>query len=200
MKVCYKIINGSIRGVEQLVNERINLFSSACREERHENSNKPYREKSNNKIILYTTSLGYIRKTKSECLQAKKIFRCLMLKTEERDIFDPQHRQEFVKLFKGLSPPQVVIQNKHIGGMRELERIVETGEIIPLTQGIEKVVNFMYPCKNCAGHGYINCRVCIGSCRSKTIRIGPSRELSNLKCTYCNDGLVRCELCVDIVH
>ena len=71
----------------------------------------PWRDK----IVVYTTTLGFVRKTKADCVLVKKILRCLMLKSEERDLLDRQFRHEFVNLFPGRAPPQVVICNQHIG-------------------------------------------------------------------------------------
>ena len=201
-----KIHDGSIRGVNTLVKDRINLFSSdvLCGESyQRQNANDDETKSTSsgcNKIVVYTTSLGFVRKTKSDCLQVKKILRCLMLRAEERDIFDQQYRKEYDTRFKGLTPPQVIICNKHIGGAPELEQMVETGQIFELTKGIEKVSYFKYPCRNCAGHGYTNCSICLGSCRSKTFRIGSTRELNYLKCTVCKEGLIRCIDCLDVIY
>ena len=151
-----------------------------------------------NKIVVYTTSLGFIRKTKADCVLVKKILRCLMLKSEERDLLDRQFRHEFINLFPGRSPPQVVICNQHIGGAKELQTLVETGRIQELTKTIEKVSFYADSCVNCAGYGYTNCYMCAGSCRSKIFRVG--RQLNFLKCTVCRDGLIRCIECINTIH
>ena len=201
--MCFKTGSVSVRrSMKEVVKKRINLFSpdAICGKKETGKNNKD-NNNNKNKIIIYTTSLGFVRKTRSDCLLVKRILRCLMLKTEERDLLDQQFRKEYDELFKGLTPPQVMICNKHIGGARELEDMVESGEIFKMARSIEKVSYFEDPCSNCAGYGYTNCSKCRGSCRSKiTIPIGPTRELSYLKCTFCDEGLIKCANCLDIIN
>lgn len=154
---------------------------------------------SNKKIIIYTTSLGIIRKTKADCLYLTTVFRSMMLKTEERDIVSQYYNDEFKRLFPGASLPQVVINSFPVGGRKEIENLIETGEIKLLTKGFEKVLYSSAKCQSCNGYGYMPCPVCLGSCKSRTVRIGKSRHVNNLKCTKCKEGMIRCERCINLI-
>ncbi|XP_065644702.1 glutaredoxin domain-containing cysteine-rich protein CG31559 [Hydra vulgaris] len=149
------------------------------------------------KVIIYTTSLGVIRKTKSECLYVRQVFRILMVKTEERDICCQENRKIFEKQFKGLTPPQVVIKGEYVGGRDRIEALLETGQIYNLIRYIDKVEYNRQSCKNCAGLYYINCPHCLGSRCSKYLRF--TRKLFRLNCTFCTDGLIRCLECLDML-
>lgn len=209
---------GSVRGIKNRVKERLLQFLSKKDEQekpgkklQNGSPNKP-RESScktetpskslfpSDKVIIYYTSLGLIRKTKSDCLYVKNTFRNLLLKTEERDIVDARYRQEYRMFFSGLMPPQVIIGGKHIGGRREIEKLVETGKIRNITKCISNVTYTEEKCRVCGGHGYINCSRCNGSGRAKTLRYGASRRLNYLKCTYCKDGLLRCTHCIGLIN
>ena len=127
------------------------------------------------------------------------VFRSMMLKTEERDIVSKYYHDEFKNLFPNSSPPQVVINSFPVGGRKEIENLIETGEINLLTKDIEKVQYSSIKCLKCNGYGYIPCPICLGSCRSRIIRIGKSREVNNLKCTQCKEGMVRCMDCINMI-
>lgn len=196
----------SVRKINPVVQDRIRLFSKIIRKQTitetpdNKSAAGHHLNVTHSRIVIYTTSLHSVRKTKSDCLMVKRVLRCLMFKTEERDIIDQRYRKEFFELFKGLTPPQIIIRNKCIGGARELEELVETGKIFEVAKGIEKMSPIQYPCSYCAGYGWTNCGTCLGSCRSRTFRLGSSREVNYLKCTMCTDGLVRCLECLDIIH
>ena len=209
---------GSVRGIKNRVKERLLQFLSKKDEQekpgkklQNGSPSKP-RESScktetpskslfpDDKVIIYYTSLGLIRKTKSDCLYVKNTFRNLLLKTEERDIVDARYRQEYRMFFSGLMPPQVIIGGKHVGGRREVEKLVETGKIRNITKWISNVTYTEEKCRVCGGHGYINCSRCNGSGRAKTLRYGASRRLNYLKCTYCKDGLLRCTHCIGLIN
>ena len=206
---------GSVRGIKNRVKERLLQFLS--KKDEQEKPDKKLQNRSPNKaresrkspskslfpsdkVIIYYTSLGLIRKTKSDCLYVKNTFRNLLLKTEERDIVDTRYRQEYRMFFSGLMPPQVIIGGKHVGGRREIEKLVETGKIRNITKCISNVTYTEEKCRVCGGHGYINCFRCNGSGRAKTLRYGASRRLNYLKCTYCKDGLLRCTQCIGLIN
>lgn len=209
---------GSVRGIKNRVKERLLQFLSKkdeqekpCKKLQNGSPNKPRESRSktespskslfpSDKVIIYYTSLGLIRKTKSDCLYVKNTFRNLLLKTEERDIVDARYRQEYRMFFSGLMPPQVIIGGKHVGGRREIEKLVETGKIRNITKCISNVTYTEEKCRVCGGHGYINCSRCNGSGRAKTLRYGASRRLNYLKCTYCKDGLLRCTQCIGLIN
>lgn len=217
---------GSVRGIKNNVKDRIKRFLAAREEEnpREIKSKDAVSIRSNHiattgaiprsdellelnyaslgnkkKIMIYTTSLGIIRKTKADCLYLTSVFRSMMLKTEERDIVSQYYHEEFKRKFPGASLPQVIINSFPVGGRKEIENLIETGEIKLLTKDIEKVVYSAKKCEACNGYGYLTCPVCLGSCKSRTVRIGKSRHVNNLKCTQCKEGMVRCEMCIDLI-
>lgn len=204
---------GTVRGVRNRVKKRINLFLSGGFSNSDETTTKTNsdinldvpddfvpKESKTEKVIIYISSLGIIRKTKSDCLFVKKAFRNLMLKTEEKDIVVQQYKKEYNEKFKGLVPPQVVINGELIGGAAEIDKLIETGEIHKLTGNIEKISYNENPCANCAGHSYFNCPKCLGTGRSRVTRLGLSRELNYLSCTMCDQGLIRCMDCLDLIN
>lgn len=206
--VPFKTRMGSIRGVNQMVAKRIKTFSNEVKQ-RNRNQQQQQQQQNGtnnndviigNKIVIYTTSLNLLRKTKSQCSYAKTLLRCLMFKTEERDIVDQRFRKEYEYFFAGMPLPQIIIRHKHIGGVRELEDLVESGRIVELTGGIEKVAYFNETCGNCGGFSYVNCGKCGGSCRSRVTRFGRYGAITYLRCSYCEEGLVRCEYCADMIH
>ena len=212
---------GSVRGVKNKVKERIEQFlatkegNSPTKENRNDtlgrrNTNEPFSNdilslnyqslESIKKIIIYTTSLGIVRQTKADCLYLTTVFRSMMLKTEERDIVSQYYNEEFKRLFPGASLPQVVINSFPVGGRKEIENLIETGEIKLLTKDFEKVLYSAKKCEACNGYGYLPCPVCLGSCKSRTVRIGKSRLVNNLKCTQCKEGMIRCEKCINLIN
>jgi len=207
---------GTVRGIKNRVKARLlDYLSNIDKKEEEEekpktnyfnfdnekevNAESDYIFESSDKVTIYTTSLGLIRKTKSDCLYVRKAFRNLMYKTEERDITDQLYRREYIKYFSGLLPPQVVINGKHIGGRKEIERLIETSQIHDVCVDVAKIRYDKEPCKTCIGHGYVNCPRCLGSGRAKVLRYGGTRNLNYLKCTYCKNGLLRCLQCINSI-
>lgn len=200
---------GSVRGIKNRVRDRIQQFLSgeanvvAAKESENDiRKIEKLKEQKNdsNKIIIYTTSLGVVRQTRADCLYVIKAFRSLMLKTEERDIVTELYWYDYNEKFPDQQPPQVVINGFPVGGRKEVEDLIESGEIYLMTRNIDKVVYTAEKCSKCLGHCYLNCPNCLGSGRSKTLRIGNGRELSYLKCSYCKEGLIRCKECIDQIN
>ena len=189
---------GTVRGLQSRVANIIRQFNNKETDDNFLHTCHIGLKPEFRKVIIYTTSLGVIRKTRSECLYVRQVFRILMVKTEERDICCLENRKLFEKQFKGLVPPQVIINGEHVGGRDQIEALLETGQIYNLVRYIDKVAYSLQSCMNCAGLSYTNCPHCSGSRHSKSLRF--TRQLFRLNCTFCTDGLIRCMECLDTLN
>ena len=70
------------------------------------------------KVILYTTSLGLIRRTQGDCDYVRKIFHNLMVNVDERNVFmNPRLKKELEERLGGkvMTLPKVFINGELIG-------------------------------------------------------------------------------------
>lgn len=68
--------------------------------------------------MVYTTSMGVVRSTYTNCQTVKKILRTLMVKFEERDVFMSHvHQQEIRDRMQKdeIDVPQVFVDGQYIG-------------------------------------------------------------------------------------
>ena len=69
-------------------------------------------------MIIYTTSLGLVRKTQYECKYVKQIFHNLLVRFDEKDLFvHPNFKKELQRKLRTeiLTLPQVFINGQSIG-------------------------------------------------------------------------------------
>lgn len=84
---------------------------------------KNYKDKDGGKIVVYTTSMGVVRSTYTNCQTVKKILRTLMVKFEERDVFmSHAHQQEIRDRLQKeeIDVPQVFVDGQYIGVSKQL--------------------------------------------------------------------------------
>ncbi|KAG9443682.1 hypothetical protein H6P81_015022 [Aristolochia fimbriata] len=146
-----------------------------------------------NRIVLYFTSLRGIRRTYEDCCAVRTIFAGFRVPVDERDIsMDSTYRKELQSVLgqKTVSLPQVFIRGKHIGGAEEMKQLHETGELAKLLQGFP-VRRPGFACESCADVRFVPCPNCNGS---RKIFIEEEGQLR--RCPECNEnGLVRCPYC-----
>ncbi|KAF5737650.1 glutaredoxin family protein [Tripterygium wilfordii] len=146
-----------------------------------------------NKIVLYFTSLRGIRKTFEDCCAVRMIFRGLRVPVDERDIsMDSMYRKELQNALKGkvVSLPQVFVRGKYIGGVEEVRQLNEIGELTKLLEGFP-VRDPRLVCESCGDARFLPCPNCNGS-----RKVFEEEEGQLRRCLDCNEnGLIRCPGC-----
>lgn len=87
------------------------------------NTDHIYLKGTEDKVVVYFTSLRGIRKTYEDCCSVHMIFKGVRVCVDERDIsMDSSYRKELQDALQGktLSLPQVFIRRKYIGGLEEI--------------------------------------------------------------------------------
>ncbi|XP_020582098.1 uncharacterized protein At5g39865-like [Phalaenopsis equestris] len=114
-------------------------------------------------ILLYYTSLRVVRRTFEDCCTARRILRCFRVAIDERDLSsDSRFLSELkgilgVKRQQQIILPQLFIGSHHIGGVDEILRLHETGELKKLVAGLTPV------CRRCSSFRSVLCSCCNGS-------------------------------------
>jgi len=190
---------GTVRGVKNRVRDNIlHFFSNSQDGKKHNSKNNEVHWEKNpdrGKVILYTTSLGFVRATQYECKYVKKIFHNLMVRFDERDLFVHPHFKDELQKKLGrdiITLPQVFIDGKLIGGAKDVELMIENGTMKEALESVEKV-SHAQSCSTCGGYKFISCSKCSGSGKSRRTRF--SREINSLKCSACTKGIISCPEC-----
>ncbi|KAJ4820292.1 hypothetical protein LUZ62_032858 [Rhynchospora pubera] len=168
----------------------------------------------NNNVLIYFTSLRGVRKTFEDCCLVRLILKGYGVWLDERDL--SMHKAFLDELQKLLGDgtkfqlPRVFVKGKHIGGVEEVKRMHETGELASILEGCEKVSEERNrPCSQCGDVRFVVCETCCGSCKLCIEEIGEEvhgemedeeeerREF--MRCPNCNEnGIVRCNVCCQI--
>lgn len=148
---------------------------------------------SEDKIVVYYTSLRGIRKTYEDCCAVRAIIKGFRVCVDERDIsMDRSYRIELQEKLKGeaLRLPQVFVRGRCIGGAEEVKQLNETGELAKLLDGFP-VVDLGSVCEVCGDAIFVPCPNCSGS--QKVYEAGEGKLT---RCPHCNEnGLIRCSGC-----
>ncbi|XP_009615837.1 uncharacterized protein At3g28850-like [Nicotiana tomentosiformis] len=152
-----------------------------------------YLKGTEDRIVLYYTSLRGIRKTHEDCCSMRMIFKEYRVCIDERDIsMDSSYRKELQDVLEGktMSLPRVFVRGKYIGGIEEIKQLHETGELAKLLEGFS-VRNDGFTCESCGEERFVPCPGCNGSRKLFEKEEGKSR-----RCPRCNEnGLIRCPGC-----
>ncbi|RID70064.1 hypothetical protein BRARA_C02116 [Brassica rapa] len=151
-------------------------------------------EKDENKIVLYFTSLRGIRKTYEDCCYVRTVLRGYQVAVEERDIsMDSKYRKELQIALGEEKPvclPQVFVRGVHIGGMEEIKKLNDGGELGEMLKGLP-VCESLGACECCGDARFVPCTSCGGS-----TKVFEEQEDAFKRCNGCNEnGLVRCKKC-----
>ncbi|XP_004493419.1 uncharacterized protein At5g39865 [Cicer arietinum] len=145
------------------------------------------------RIVVYCTSLRGIRKTYEDCCSVRMILRGFRVVVDERDIsMDSSYRKELQNALGGkvVTLPQVFIRGKHVGNAEEMKQLNESGELAKLLKGFPTQESW-FVCDKCGDARFVPCPNCNGS------RKVFEEEQGKLKrCLHCNEnGLIRCTSC-----
>ncbi|GAB4843919.1 hypothetical protein Ancab_013883 [Ancistrocladus abbreviatus] len=171
------------------------MDSSPCISTSSNNSSKTQTQLpgSDDKIVLYFTSLRGIRRTYEDCCEVRMIFRGFRVLVDERDIsMDSTYRKELQAALggKAMILPQVFIRGKHIGGAEEIRQLHEVGELAIRLEGFP-VQNAGFVCESCGDARFVPCPNCNGS-----RKVFQEEEGRIQRCPDCNEnGLIRCPAC-----
>ncbi|CAN6561883.1 unnamed protein product [Malus baccata var. baccata] len=145
------------------------------------------------RIVVYFTSLRGVRRTYEDCYAVRMIFRGFGVWVDERDIsMDSAYRKELQSVLgeKNVSLPQVFIRGKYVGGAEVIKQLFETGELAKILQGIP-TRKPGYVCEGCGDARFAPCVNCSGS-----RKVFDEEEGVLKRCPECNEnGLIRCPDC-----
>lgn len=148
---------------------------------------------SEDRVVVYCTSLRGIRKTYEDCCSVRMILRGFRVAVDERDIsMDSSYRKELENVLggKAVTLPQVFIRGKHVGNAEELKQMNESGELAKLLEGFP-TQDPGFVCENCGDVRFMPCPNCNGSKKVFEEEDGVLR-----RCPDCNEnGLIRCPNC-----
>uniref|UniRef100_M8BQU6 Uncharacterized protein n=1 Tax=Aegilops tauschii TaxID=37682 RepID=M8BQU6_AEGTA len=155
-------------------------------------------------VVLYSTSLRVVRRTYEDCYTVRFILRGIGATVDERDLaVDNAFVAEFAALLPprlGLALPQVFVDGRHLGGVEEVQRLHECGELNRIVAAPISPGPAHPPCGRCGDERHVPCGSCDGS-REKDSDDGSGKKQSDedgvLTCAACNaSGLVRCPDCL----
>ncbi|KAF8049807.1 hypothetical protein N665_2115s0007 [Sinapis alba] len=145
------------------------------------------------RIVVYFTSLRGIRRTYEDCYSVRMIFRGFRVWIDERDVsMDSAYRKELQIAMgeKSVSLPQVFIMGKHVGGADVVKSLFEIGELAKILK-LFPVREPGFVCRCCGDARFIPCSNCSGS-----KKLYDEDEDRHKRCPECNEnGLIRCPDC-----
>lgn len=145
------------------------------------------------RIVMYLTSLRGVRRTYEDCYALKNIFRGFGVWVDERDIsMDSAYRKELQSVLgaKNVSLPQVFIKGKYVGGAEVIKQLFETGELAKILQGLP-IRKPGSVCGGCGDARFVPCMNCSGS-----RKVFDEDDDTPKRCSECNEnGLIRCPNC-----
>ncbi|XP_045799527.1 uncharacterized protein At3g28850-like [Trifolium pratense] len=148
------------------------------------------------RIVLYFTSLRGIRRTYEDCYAVRMILRGFRVWVDERDVsMDSSYRKELMnvlgeKSMKNVTLPQVFIRGNYVGGAEVIKHLCEVGELGKILEGFPKT-KAGFVCESCGDVRFMPCGNCSGS-----KKVFDEDEGLLKRCLECNEnGLVRCPNC-----
>ncbi|KAL0910835.1 hypothetical protein M5K25_018926 [Dendrobium thyrsiflorum] len=177
-----------------LVFRRTLSAASAFRSSRHISpTTLPHPVVCDNRIVLYYTSLGVVRRTFENCCTVRNILCGFRVAIDERDLWmDSRFLAELEGILGGrkkLTVPLVFISGRLIGGVEEIWRLHETGELKKFVQGFP--LASLDVCHGCGGIRFVLCQICNGSHKCSNAKASGFSS-----CPACNEnGLIRCPKC-----
>lgn len=145
------------------------------------------------RIVVYLTSLRGIRRTYEDCYAVRMIFRGFRVWVDERDVsMDSAYRIELQSILgdKNLGLPQVFVKGNYVGGAEVIKNLFETGELAKILEGFP-VRKAGFVCESCGDLRFVPCFNCSGS-----RKVFDEDEEMMKRCLECNEnGLIRCPDC-----
>ncbi|XP_020205015.1 uncharacterized protein At3g28850 [Cajanus cajan] len=151
-------------------------------------------------VVLYTTSLGGVRKTFEECNRARDVLEAHRVVFDERDVSLHggflREVKELVGEAVAVALPRVFVKGRYVGGLEELVELNETGRLRRILNAtrVERGVG-RQACGGCGGARFVPCLECGGSCKVAVDGVRAHKE----RCPNCNEnGLVHCPACISL--
>ncbi|KAJ6854100.1 uncharacterized protein M6B38_101040 [Iris pallida] len=197
---------------------RENSFVIRDREEREKNSDNPkhswrrrdplegYPERPppggrQGSVVLYTTTLGGVRRTYEDCDRVRKAVEAVAedagVEVDERDV---SLHGEFLKEVRelaggGAAVPRLFVMGRYVGGAEEVAELNETGKLKEMMRWVAsrggRREGSRRDCEGCGNARFVPCLDCSGSCK---VLGEDGKEV--VRCSNCNEnGLVLCPLC-----
>ncbi|KAA8537321.1 hypothetical protein F0562_026992 [Nyssa sinensis] len=145
------------------------------------------------RIVVYFTSLRGIRRTYEDCYAVRMIFRGFRVVVDERDIWmDSAYKKELLSVLgeKNVSLPQVFIRGNYVGGVDAIRQLYDVGDLAKMLKGLP-IRAPGYVCESCGDARFVPCVNCNGS-----RKVYDEDEDQLKKCLECNEnGLIRCMTC-----
>ncbi|GAV80319.1 Glutaredoxin domain-containing protein [Cephalotus follicularis] len=145
------------------------------------------------RIVVYFTSLRGIRRTYEDCYAVRMIFRGFRVWIDERDIsMDYTYKKELQSVLGDINVglPQVFIRGHYVGGAEVIKRMFEYGELAKILQGFP-MIEPGFVCQGCGDARFVPCVKCSGS-----RKVFDEDEDVIKRCWDCNEnGLIRCPDC-----
>ncbi|KAM3359874.1 hypothetical protein P3S68_019585 [Capsicum galapagoense] len=160
-------------------------------------SSSPLLPGTEDRVVIYLTSIRGIRRTFEDCYTVKMILGSYRVKVDERDVsMHIAYRKELQSVMGEkknnniVTLPQIFIKGKYIGGAELIKQLNEIGELRKLLRGIPlRPIGCI--CEGCGDVRFVPCSNCDGSRKFFDEDDGQIR-----RCLVCNEnGLVRCTLC-----
>ncbi|KAK4359805.1 hypothetical protein RND71_022034 [Anisodus tanguticus] len=156
--------------------------------------NSPLLPGTEDRVVIYFTSIRGIRRTFEDCYTVKMILGSYRVKVNERDVsMHNEYRKELQSVMgekNNVNLPQVFIKGKYIGGAELIKQLNEIGELPKLLRGLP-LRPIGYICEGCGDVRFLPCSNCDGSGKYFDEDEGQIK-----RCYVCNEnGLVRCTLC-----
>ncbi|XP_062093154.1 uncharacterized protein At5g39865-like [Humulus lupulus] len=166
--------------------------SSRTPDDNEEDKTTPRLPGTEDRIVVYLTSLRGVRRTYDDCYAVRMIFGGFRLWVDERDVsMDSAYRKELQTVLKRKpNLPQVFIRGNYIGGADVIKQLFESGELAETLKGF-RVREAGFVCESCADVRFVPCWNCSGS---RKVFDEDQGLLS--RCLECNEnGLIRCPHC-----
>ncbi|GMI83291.1 hypothetical protein like AT5G13810 [Hibiscus trionum] len=146
------------------------------------------------RIVVYFTSLRGIRRTYEDCYAVRLIFRGFRVWVDERDIsMDSAYKKELQSVLRKNNPslPQVFIKGKYFGGADVIKSMFEVGELAKILDDFPRKKHPGLVCDCCGDARFVPCGNCSGS-----RKVFDEDEGLLKRCLECNEnGLIRCPNC-----
>lgn len=143
-------------------------------------------------VVLYTTSLGGVRRTFEDCNRVRAILENHRVVFDERDV--SLHAGFLTELRELVGPgegvPRLFVKGRYLGGVEEVVELNELGRLgrVMSWARVDRGAGWQ-ACEGCGGARFVPCTECGGSCK---VVVGERKE----RCPKCNEnGLVHCPRC-----
>ncbi|XP_071690161.1 uncharacterized protein At5g39865 [Rutidosis leptorrhynchoides] len=184
-----KLNTGKSNSIEELNRTKSNFKES-------DSSNSIRLPGTEDRVVVYFTSLRGIRRTYEDCYSVRMILKFFRVVIDERDIsMDSNYKKELLTVLGGntqFSLPQVFIKGKYVGGADVIKQLHETGQLGKMLKELPvRSTNAWQVCDACGDVRFIPCANCNGS-----KKVYDEDEDLLKRCPDCNEnGLIRCPTC-----